>query len=361
MTKLKVGIMGLGKVAESHLAGYKDVDVIEVVAGADISRQRLDQLTSKWGFRGYADPREMLDREELDMVCILAPAGAHRELTEMVADRKIHILCEKPMALSIEDCRAMISSVERAGIRFYYGSSYRCLPACIKAKEMIDQGVLGDIHLLMETYVGGTGPEGWIDVGPHHYPLDGPGGGGMGLVDHGIHFADVMPWLAGSRARFVYGRGNYSGQAPGVEYLTMIMENGAVGQLVYHEATFPTVMPGEGIFSLGASWNVRGELVPGGDWDRQPQSIHVHGSKGALRIFHYANQLFHFTRDGMKQVPISDRANPYHFGLQVETFARNILNDEEPRTTGRDGLRTMQIILAAYQSAERKEVVGLTL
>ena len=357
MTPLKVGLIGLGKVAESHLAGYKDVDLIEVRAGSDISPDRLKQLTGKWGFNGYTDPKEMLDQESLDMVCIMAPPKAHRELTELAAARGVHVLCEKPMALSLEDCRAMVEACDKAGVMFYYGSSYRCLPACVKAREMIAAGTLGKIVLMLEMYVGGTGPDGWIDLGPHHYPTDGPGGGGMGLVDHGIHFADVMPWLAGSPVQAVWGRGNLSGQAPAAEHLTMMLANGAVGQLLYHEATHPAVMPGEGIFSLGASWNVRGELVDGGDWDGQPQSIHVHGEKGALRIFHYANQLYHFSDGVMKQIPISPRGNPGHFGLQVETFARNIINKEKPLATGEDGLRALEIVLAAYESAEKKAVV----
>ncbi|MEW5723076.1 MAG: Gfo/Idh/MocA family oxidoreductase [Thermodesulfobacteriota bacterium] len=359
MRKLKVGLIGLGKVAESHLAGYREVDCIEVVSGAEVSRERLRQMTDKWGLRGYLDPEEMIARESLDLVCILTPPSTHRRLTELAAARGLHVLCEKPLALSLEDGRAMISAAERAGVKLYYGSSYRCLPAVIKARQMIAAGEVGHVALMIETFIGGGGPEKWIDLGPHHYPLDGPGGGGMGLVDHGIHLADIIPWLAGSEIRAVFGRGNYSGRKPGPEYLTMVLENGAVGQLLYHEATYPAVMPGEGIFSLGASWDVLGNIVPGGDWDHQPQNIQVYGDQGALRIFHYANQLFFFHHGGVKQVQVLDRPNPGHFGLQIETFAACITKDEPPPVTGNDGLKALQVILAAYRSAENKEIVSL--
>ncbi len=359
MARIRVGLMGLGKVAECHLAGYQGVDNVRIVAGADISPQRVEQMAAEWGFTGYLDPAEMLEKEELDMVCIMSPPSVHRQLAEMAAANKLHILCEKPMALSLEDCQAMISAAEKAGVKLCYGSSYRCLPACLKAREMINEGVLGKVLLMTETFVGGAGIEGWKDLGAHHYPSDGPGGGGMGLVDHGIHFADVLPWLAGTKVQAVFGRGNFSGQAPAAEYLTMMMENGAVAQLLYHEATYPSVMPGEGIFSLGASWDVQGNLVPGGDWDGQPQSISVNGEKGSLRIFHYANKLYHFTADSAKQVPVSDRGNPGHFGLQLETFANSIIKGEKPLASGEDGLQALKVILGAYQSAEQRKVIDI--
>jgi len=359
MKKLRVGLVGLGKVAESHLAAYKDVEAIDVVAGSDINEVRLKHISQRWGLHGYTDCRELLEKEKLDIACILAPAGMHRELTEIAAGFGVNIFCEKPMALSLEDCKTMISVCLKNNVKFYYGSSYRCLPPIIKAKEMIDQGVLGNIQLITESYVGGSGPEGWIDVGPHHYPVGGPGGGGMGLVDHGIHFADIIPWLAGSEVESVFGRGNYSGKTPHTEFLTMMFKSGAMGQLQYHEATYPSIMPGEGIFSLGASWNVKGELVPGGDWDIQPQSIHIHGDKGALRIFHYANQLFLINKDGQKQIPVATRSNPGHFGLQIELFVNSIIHDQEPPVSGRDGLMALQIILSAYESYENRTLVTM--
>lgn len=350
MRKLRVGLIGLGRVAEVHLMGYRDVPQIEVVAGAEPRTNRLAHMAGYWGFQGYTDYEEMLQKERLDMACVLTPVPFHRPITEKVAEYGVHVLCEKPMALSVADAQAMIEKCEREGIKFYYGSSYRHLCACRKAKEMIDAGFLGDLFLLMETSIGGQGLEGWRSLSPRHYPEGGPGGAGMGLIDHGIHLVDVFRWLVGSEVESVFGRGNYAGVAPAAEYLTMRFKNGAIGQLVYCDATYSSDMPHDGIFSWGLGYDPRGTLSPRPRWESQPGSIRIHGTKGALRVFPYANKLFFFGQARQEQVRVLDRPHPGNFGLQIESFANNILRDDEPEVTAADGLTALQVILAAYES-----------
>lgn len=360
MKKLRVGLIGLGGVAQAHLEAYKEVDRIEVVAGAEVREDRLQQMVKRWGIKGYTGYEEMLSKEDLNIACILTPPLSHQEITEKIADYGVHVLCEKPMALTLEGAQAMISACDQAGVKFYYGSVYRSMPACMNAKEMIDNEVLGNIHLMLEIYVGGGGPQNWHDLGPHHYPTGGPGGGGMGLVDHGIHLVDIFQWFLASGVASVFGRGNYSGKTPGTEFLTMMFPNGAIGQLIYNEVTYPSTMPYEGIFSLGASWGTNGELLPGGKWDPQPGSIHVHGEKGSLRIFHYVNKLFFFGEGRQEQIPVLDRPSPGHFALQMESFASSIIHDRDPAVTGLDGLKALQIILAAYESYEQNSVITIS-
>jgi predicted dehydrogenase len=359
MKKLRVGLIGLGGVAELHLEAYREVDQIEVIAGAELQKDRLNQMAAKWGIKGYTRYEDMLEKEKLDIACVLTPARFHREVTEKTAEYGCNVLCEKPMAVTLNDAKAMIAKCERESVKFCYGASYRFLCACRKAKEMIDKGLLGDLLLLMEISVGRQGPSNWCDLGSNHYPIGGPGGGGMGLVDHGIHLIDIFRWFTDSEVESVIGRGNYSGQAPGTEYLTMVFKNGAVGQLVYNEVTYPSDMPYEGIFNWGGSWDISGNFVPGGSWNAQPANIRVHGKKGALRIFHYANKLFFFGEDKQEQVRVLDRPMPSNFALQMESFALRLLRAEEPEVTGMDGLKALQVILAAYESFEAQKIMHL--
>ena len=249
---LRVGLIGLGSVSESHLAAYREVATIEVVAAAEPCSERLKEMARRWGVRPYGNAAEMLDAEELDICCVLTPAATHREITEFVASQGVHVLCEKPLALTLQDARAMIDACTAAGVRLAYGSSYRFLPACKRAKQLIDDGAIGEISLLMETCIGGSGPEGFHDYGPSHYPRGGPGPGGMGLIDHGIHLVDTFCWLVRSELDSVVGRGNIAGQTPASEHLTMTFANGATGHLIYNDVTFPCEMPQEGIFSWGS-------------------------------------------------------------------------------------------------------------
>jgi len=253
----------------------------------------------------------------------------------------------------------MISKCEQEGVKLYYGSSYRHLCACRKAREIIDSGAIGELFLLTETCIGGRGLDHWQGLSEHHYPRGGPGGGGLGLVDHGIHLADVFRWFTGSEVDSVFGRGNCSGCSPEAEYLTMRFKSGAVGQLVYCDATYSSDLPCEGMFSWGLTYEPGGGLSPRPRWEPEPGSIRVHGTKGALRIFHYANKLFFFGEGRQEQVRVLDRPHPGNFGLQMESFADSILRDQEPEVTGADGLKALEVILAAYESFENQRIVSI--
>lgn len=350
MEKL-VGIIGLGNVSEVHLQAYRNVKGINVVAGAEPRRDRLAEMSAKWGFRGYTDFEEMLRKEKLDIVCVLAPAAYHRPITEKAAEYGVNILCEKPMALSVADCQAMIDKCQSNGVKFYYGSSYRHLPAIRKAKEMIDAGLLGDIYLLMETALGGSGLENWQSLSEHHYPIGGPGGTGMGLIDHGIHLVDVFRWLAGSEVDSVYGFGNTSGEPPIPETLTIRYKNGAVGQLVYCDMSFTSDLPYEGLYSWGLTYDLDGNLSKHPRWEEQPGSIRVHGSTGALRIFHYANKLFYTSKGRREQIRVEDRPHPGNFTGQMESFVNSLVQNTDPEVTGIDGLCALETILPAFTNA----------
>lgn len=352
-------MIGLGEVAEVHLEAYKNIERIEVVAGSELKKERLNRIVKKWKIEGYTNYEEMLHKERLDIACVLTPACAHREVTEKVADYGVHVLCEKPLAVTLADARAMIETCKKKKIKLCYGASYRYLPACRKAKEFIDKGLLGNLSVLMEYYVGGRGLQHWKDLGPGHYPEGGPGGGGMGLMDHGIHLVDLFLWYAGSGVEYVVGRGNYSGQDPKTEFLTMIFKNGMVGQLVYNEATFFSDIPAEGLFSWGMSWDIHGHILPGGIWDPHPGTIRVHGENGALRIFPYANKLFFFIDGKIEQIEVGSQPMPSNFASQMGSFVERLIRNEEPEVTGRDGWKALEVMLAGYKSFETKKMIPL--
>jgi UDP-N-acetyl-2-amino-2-deoxyglucuronate dehydrogenase len=359
MKKYRVGLIGLGEVAELHLEAYKKIKRIEVAAGVEPRKQRLEQVAKKWEIEGYTSLEEMLIGERLDIACVLTPPRAHREVTEKAAAHALHVLCEKPLAVTLAEADTMIEACKKYGVKLCYGASYRYLPACRKAKEIIDQGLLGHLSLLMECYVGGRGIGHWKDLGPGQYPEGGPGGGGMGLIDHGIHLVDLFLWYAGGGIEYVAGRGNYSGQDPKTEFLAMMFKGGAVGLLVYNEGTFSSDMPAEGLFSWGMRWDIQGDLRPGGIWDPHPGQIRVHGENGALRIYPYANKLFFFTGGKMDQVEVGGPAMPANFTFQMESFVDRLNQNQEPEVTGGDGRAALEVVLAGYESFETKKLVPL--
>ncbi len=351
---LKVAIIGLGGVSEAHLSAYPAVEGIKIVAAAEPRKQRLDEVCALYGLRGYADYQEMLDSEDLDIACVLVPASLHQPVTEACAAAGVHVFCEKPIAIELAHAEAMVAACDRHAVKFFYGASYRFLPAIQKARELIKQGLIGKVMLMTESVLGGSGAEGHSALSFSHYPEGGPGGSGMGLVDHGIHMIDLFPWLSDSTIVDISGMGNISGAPPATEYVHMALANGAVGQLLYNDCTFDTDLPVEGIFSHGAAWDINGSL-PANSWHAHPGCIRVYGSRGSLRIFHYANYLFLNDHNGICQVPLPNRPPPAQFALQTQTFVDNIRNDQAPEVSGLDGIRALRALLAVYDPARPLE------
>lgn len=345
---LRVGIVGLGDVGGIHLLAYVGSESFSVVAGVELNPERLADMAGNYGFTPYSDYREMLANEQLDIVCVTTPALVHEEVVLAAAEAGCHVLCEKPITLTLESADRMIAACEQAGVKFQYGSTYRYLSPVLKAREIIANGEIGDVILIRENYVTGTGPENFKHMGFHHYPEGGPGGSGMGMVDHGIHMIDVFPWLAGDEIVSIAGRALVSGEAPITEYAVMHMSRGATGIVVLNDHTWSTILPNEGAFTWGGAWNRTGYVQPGA-WDEEPNAIHVHGTKGALKIGHYSHRLYKNSAAGPEQIKLDQEISPIHFRRQMESFVESIVNGTEVAVTGQDGRKALAWLLKIYQ------------
>jgi predicted dehydrogenase len=359
-TPVNIGLIGLGDVSGVHLAAYQSVEAARIVAGADIDKARADMMAQQWNFTGYTDYNDMLQNEAIDAVVVCVPCRYHREVVEAVAGYGKPILVEKPLAASLEDGKAMVETCRRQNVLLMYGASYRFLPACIKAKNMIEKNLLGDISMMMECFIGVQGRESYTDMGQHHYYPGSFGGSDMGMVDHGVHLIDLFRWFLQSEVVSVYGNGNISCGTPAAEHATLNFANGATAHLIYNEITFSSDLESEGIYKWGGSWEPDGTLVMGGGWESHPGSIRVHGSSGALRIYHYANHLFHFDKDGSHPIALQNRPMPGNFGMQLESFIESVQNDTPLSVPAEEGLKSLKIIEAIYKSMETQSVVKIT-
>jgi UDP-N-acetyl-2-amino-2-deoxyglucuronate dehydrogenase len=344
-----VALVGLGNVAEPHLVSYRRLESIRIIGVVEPRADRRAEIVDRYQVQGFADLENLLSQARPDIVCILTPASTHRVLTERCAQAGSHILCEKPMALTVDDAVAMKAACEAKGVQFFYGSSYRYLSAVQRAKQLIDAGAIGAVRLIVEELIGGQGAAAYRPLSPSHYPQGGPGGGGHGLVDHGIHMLDIIPWLCGSPVVDAIGRGDRTGEIARPEFAVLTLATGAVGVVVYDGSTWPSALPREGVFSAARQWiDGRGWMGPAGQWECGASSIRVFGTDGALRIFHYANKLFRVGADGLQEYELPAHTTPWHFGVQMETFCGNLDRGEPPDTTASDGLRALQVLLSIY-------------
>lgn len=347
MSELRVGLVGLGNVGRIHAAAFPRLTGARFVAVADASEAALAALEPTPGLVTYRDAATMLAEARLDIVCLATPAASHEALTLMAAAKGVHVLVEKPIALSPESARRMIEGCAAAGVRLFYGSTYRFLPAVRRARALVREGLIGEVVLMREQALGGKGPA-TQPMGEHHYPKGGPGGFPMGLVDHGIHLIDVFSWVTGAKVVGGHGRGNRTGQPMRTEFLQLDYDTGAIGELVYNECTFPTELPNEGLFSQGAGWDVDGYVQPGG-WTKHPSCFHLYGTKGSLRVFHYANLLFHFADGAVRQLPLEGAPPPDHFRAQMQAFVEDVAGGRPATTPGEVGLATLETLLLAYR------------
>ncbi len=348
-SKYRVAIVGLGLVAEAHWHAYCQLDDIELVGGTDPDPQRRNSFSER-GLATFATLDELIDRTKPDIMCVCSAVSTHERIVIQAADAGIDILCEKPLSSDSASAQRMVDHCEARGVRLFYGSTQRFLPSIAAAKALIANGEIGNVQMIREELIGGSGLSGFQPMSAVHYPAGGPGGGGWGLVDHGIHMLDLFPWLLGSEICSAYGSGNISGASPMAEFAIVEMNGGnAIGHLLYNEISFPTKLPNEGVFGVGDGWGNRG-YADRGTWDTQSASIDVYGSHGSIRIFGYPNLLFLTTVSGIRKVATDPVSSPIQFARQMSAFISAIDRDEDAPVKGRDGVRALAVIEAIYAS-----------
>lgn len=320
-----------------------------VVAAADINERRKSVLSDCPGVSHYLDHREMLAKEGLDLVCILSPAETHRKIALDCLELAVPVLCEKPLASRLCDAIEIHRQYRRMNGWLAYGASYRFLPAIVAARKAIADGQIGVPRLIRETLVVGAGPAEQMGLGPAHYRDGGMGGSGLGLVDHGIHLIDLLPWLIDSPISSVWGKGNISGQTLRPEYAVIEFANACTAHLLYDDGTWSTALPGETTFSRGASWGPGG-LMPPGQLDPDPGSIHVHGTKGSLRIHHYAHEVYLRNADGVRRLEIEGEPAPAQFRYQLEACLKALSANQNPVPSLEDGVSAVRWLEAIYDS-----------
>lgn len=350
---LPIAIIGLGGVADGHIAAYRELPEIKIVAVVDPRVERTREISNRLAVPGFHSCAAMLEQVRPAIGCVLSTVASHRPIAELLANAGVHVLCEKPMTNNLDDALAMARTCERNNVQFMYGSSYRFLPAVARARELIASGAIGKVVLIEERGVTGSGADNFTPMSDAHYPQGTPGGGGFGIVDHGIHLLDVFPWLVGSPIRRAFGRGNYTGSPMKTEFAIVEHECGALGWLVYDEATVSSDMPWEGLFAKGLTWkNGVGFAGDPGEWVPDAGSIRVHGTQGALRIYHYPNRLFLCQPSGVREIELPASAAPIHFGHQLLAFI-DALKQSMPAPVGAAiGIQALKALLAIYRSAE---------
>ncbi|MBI4580543.1 MAG: Gfo/Idh/MocA family oxidoreductase [Planctomycetes bacterium] len=195
MKKWNAGVIGCGSIAQAlHLPGYAKHPAVDLVAACDPVRQRHAEAERFCVQRMYTDYREMLAREQLDVVSVASPNRFHAEHAIAALNAGAHVLLEKPAALSMKEIAAIKAAVKKNKRILMVGYSHRFQRGNLKAKKLIDAGAIGEPYMIRVRFAHMGPLPGWAKSDWFYRP-ELAGGGAM--LDMGIHAIDQAIWLVG--------------------------------------------------------------------------------------------------------------------------------------------------------------------
>jgi UDP-N-acetylglucosamine 3-dehydrogenase len=340
---LKAAIIGAGNAGNWHANSIRRIpEMAEVAAIVDLNEKNLKRVGKKNpGAVLFVDYREALKRPDIDCVHICLPHHLHAGICIEAFEAGKHVLCEKPIAHTLQDADAMIGAGRKAGKTFMIAENQLFLPAHRKIKELIEAGIIGQPKL-MRTYEGGS------EVGNMSDPSCWKGNiaeaGGGAWMDSGIHRAAVVLYLIGDIAS-ISGRADrclpeMNCSADDNCSFSVSFERGAVGSI-------------DCSFTVASEWN---------------NTIEIYGTKGTILENHNWEQplkLFS-TLPGPDQgkwvcPEVEHRTYPGYypltFELEVKHFYECVSQGKEPFVTGEMGKKALEVILLGYEASSTGRTV----
>jgi len=334
--KVKVGIIGSQFEADIHVASIQMMpEEAEVVAIASPTPGNAEKLAKRYGIgRVFLDYREMLREKDIEMVTITAPNRLHAPMTIDIANAGKHVVCEKPLCMTLAEADEMIDTCRQKGVILGYAEELFFTPKYAKAKEMADQGGFGKVHLVKQSEK---------HFGPHSpwfWDMEQAGGGA--LMDLGCHGIAFCYWFLGRPAiKTVYAQlGTYvhRDKTKGDDEVICILEfeNDALGM-------------------IECSWAKRGGMS-----DR----TEIYGEGGVTYAdLHMGNALPTYSEYGFGYAvekapttngwsyPVFEEHWNYGIPQEMRHFARVIRGKETLQASGEDGRVVLEALYAGYASA----------
>ncbi len=321
---VRVGIVSF---AHSHASAYaavlRDLGETNFVGIADEDAERGARAAENFGVR-FFDKADSLF-EEVEAVVVCSENNNHARDVIPALRGGVHVLCEKPIATTVDDARNMIQASESLGSQLRIAFPVRYLPPVARAREIVRGGSLGRL-LAVNGANRGRIPDGWF--------LDPELAGGGAVMDHTVHVADLFRWMLDVEVKSVYAEvGSFfgGGETDDAGILTLELEGGPVA-----DGVFATIDP---------SWS-RGDGFP----VAADVALRIAGTSGVLDVDPFARPLRTF--DHETGTPAWSYTGEDMNALMLSDFLRGVVRGEPSGASGLDGLRALEVVLAAYRSAE---------
>lgn len=340
-TQVRAAVIGCGQIARHlHVPDYATCPQAEIVALCDVLPDKAKALGERWApeARIFKDYKQMLKEVKPQAVTVCVPNYLHAQIAIDALNAGANVNVEKPMAASAAEAQRMIDTAKKNKKLLNVNQSQRKFAPHVKAKEVIDSGIMGRI-IHVTAMFGHSGPENWSPTGKWFFRKKEARFGAM--ADLGVHKADLVRYLTGKEVAEV------SGHFDRLEKKNCDVEDNFVSWLRFTDGTVGT---------LAASWTVKG---------MEANYIILHCENGTLRIGELPDKplvanLVKPECDIVFDVPPAVANYDDSWGLDVSgAFVRAILGLEKPYCPGEEGKKSLEVILAAEKSALTKRVVTL--
>ena len=339
--KMRIAIVGCGRISKNHFGSIEQhQDDIELVSICDIQQDVLSEHEAKYKVKGYLDLEQMLENEKLDLVAICTPSGIHADQTEICAKYRVNVMTEKPMATRWDDGVRMVKACDDMGIRLFVVKQNRRNSTLQLLKRAIEEKRFGKIHMV-HLNIFWTRPQEYYDQAKWRGTWEFDGGA---FMNQASHYVDLLDWLIGPidkvQAMMSTTR-DIEVEDTGV--LNIKWRNGALCSMSVTMLTYPK--------------NLEGSII-------------ILGEKGTVRIGGVAvNNIQHWefeeTKDydekvkevNYKTTSVYGFGHPLYYNNVVEVLRGNI----EPETDGREGLKSLEVLIAAYLSVSNGQTISLPL
>jgi len=339
MTSYRGALIGCGFFAVNQLCAWRDVTGAEIIAICDRDPARLALVGDQFGIAArYGEAVELFEREKLDFVDIATTVSSHRALVELAARHRVPVICQKPFAASMADAGAMVAACEMAGVPLMVHENFRWQTPILAVRAAIDSGAIGDPFWGRVSFRSGFD----VFAGQPYLAK----GERFIIEDLGIHSLDIARFLFGDATRLTARTRRVNPAIRGEDVATMLLD---------HVSGLTSI--------VDCSYATRLAVEP------FPQTlVEVDGTLGSIRL----GQDYALTVTGRDGTTIHDVAplllpwasRPWHniqeSVLKIQEHWIDCLSQRrEPATSGRDNLKTLALVEAAYASAANGGTIAL--
>lgn len=314
-------IVGAGGISKAYAQAFAQGLPWKLVGVADIRLQAAEEVASMVQARAYDNVDQMIDELQPTAAVVCTPPSTHPDVCIRLMERRVHVLCEKPLAVSSAEAIRMAEAAERCHVVFTMGSKFRFTPDVQKAREIIEAGTLGEIILFENTFAG------FVDMSRRWNSQPEISGGGV-LIDNGTHSVDILRFLLGpiDELQVVEGRRIQKLAVEDTVHLFARTAGGALG-------------------SIDLSWSMN---------KVQPSYISIYGSRGTLFIGWKESKYRtidsqEFTVFGSGYDKVASFAN------QLKNFAGAVTGTEELIIRPADALASVRVVETAYAALKSEK------